>query len=95
MDTIKELYYGNIHPYEREIKKDSEIDRLAKLVLQRLPLRCTADGRITAGNGIRQNGSPVTKAGLPFVCSKDFFMQQSPLFRPVCGLLAKDGKVTR
>ena len=33
MDTIKELYYGNIHPYEREIKKDSEIDRLAKLVL--------------------------------------------------------------
>ena len=86
MDTIKELYYGNIHPYEREIKKDSEIDRLAKLVL---------DGRITAGNGIRQNGSPVTKAGLPFVCSKDFFMQQSPLFRPVCGLLAKDGKVTR
>ena len=36
MDTIKELYYGNIHPYEREIKKDSEIDRLAKLVLDRL-----------------------------------------------------------
>lgn len=34
MDTIKELYYGNIHPYEREIKKDSEIDRLAKLVLR-------------------------------------------------------------
>ena len=34
MDTIKELYYGNIHPYEREIKKDSEIDRLAKLVLE-------------------------------------------------------------
>ena len=31
---IKELYYGNIHPYEREIKKDSEIDRLAKLVLK-------------------------------------------------------------
>ena len=36
MDTIKELYYGNIHPYEREIKKDSEIDRLAKLVLGRV-----------------------------------------------------------
>ena len=34
MDTIKELYYGNIHPYEREIKKDSEIDRLAKLLLR-------------------------------------------------------------
>ena len=34
VDTIKELYYGNIHPYEREIKKDSEIDRLAKLVLK-------------------------------------------------------------
>ena len=26
MDTIKELYYGNIHPYEREVKKDSEIE---------------------------------------------------------------------
>ena len=34
MDTIKELYYGNIHTYEREVKKDSEIDRLAKLVLR-------------------------------------------------------------
>ena len=40
MDTIKELYYGNIHPYEREIKKDSEIDRLAKLVLIRQTERC-------------------------------------------------------
>ena len=44
MDTIKELYYGNIHPYEREIKKDSEIDRLAKLVLGfRLGVRLTAE----------------------------------------------------
>ena len=29
MDTIKELFYGNIHPFERDIKKDSESDRLA------------------------------------------------------------------
>ena len=28
MDTIKELFYGNIHPFERDIKKDSESDRL-------------------------------------------------------------------
>ena len=34
MDTIRELYYGNVHPFERDIKKDSESDRLAKLVLR-------------------------------------------------------------
>ena len=30
MDTIRELFYGNIHPYEREIPKDSECDKLIK-----------------------------------------------------------------
>ena len=34
MDTIRELYYGNVHPFERDIKKDSESGRLAKLVLR-------------------------------------------------------------
>ena len=34
MDTIKELYYGNINPYERDVKPDSETDKLAKLVLR-------------------------------------------------------------
>ena len=34
MDTIRELFYGNIHPFERDIKKDSESDRLAKLILR-------------------------------------------------------------
>ena len=34
MDTIKELYYGNINPSERDIKPDSENDRLEKLVLR-------------------------------------------------------------
>ena len=34
MDTIKNLFYGNIHPFERDIKKDSESDRLAKLILR-------------------------------------------------------------
>ena len=24
MDTIKELFYGNIHPFERDVSKDSE-----------------------------------------------------------------------
>ena len=28
MDTIKELYYGNIHPYEREIKLAEMIERV-------------------------------------------------------------------
>ena len=34
MDTIKELYYGNIIPCERDIKLNSETDQLAKLVLR-------------------------------------------------------------
>ncbi len=34
MDTIKELYYGNLHPYDRDIKKGSELDQLANLVLR-------------------------------------------------------------
>ena len=34
MDTIRELYYGNINPSERDINPDSENDRLEKLVLR-------------------------------------------------------------
>lgn len=34
MDTIKELFYGNIHPYERDIPKGSEYDRLNKLIIR-------------------------------------------------------------
>lgn len=34
MDTVKELFYGNIHPYERDIPKDSERDRLNKLIIR-------------------------------------------------------------
>ena len=34
MDTIKELFYGNIHPFEREIPKDSECDKLNKLIIR-------------------------------------------------------------
>ncbi|SCX33251.1 hypothetical protein SAMN02910436_02920 [Ruminococcaceae bacterium P7] len=34
MDTIRELFYGNIHPYEREIKKGSELDELNKLIIR-------------------------------------------------------------
>ena len=26
MDTIKELFYGNIHPFERDVPKDGEGD---------------------------------------------------------------------
>lgn len=34
MNTIKELYYGNINPCERDVEPDSETDQLAKLVLR-------------------------------------------------------------
>ena len=34
MDTIKELFYGNIHPFERDVPKDSEDDKLAKLTFR-------------------------------------------------------------
>ena len=34
MNTIKELYYGNINPCERDVEPDSEIEKLAKLVLR-------------------------------------------------------------
>lgn len=34
MDTIRELFYGNIHPYERDIPKDSESDRLNQLIIR-------------------------------------------------------------
>ena len=27
MDTIKELFYSNIHPFERDVPKDSEGDK--------------------------------------------------------------------
>ena len=32
MDTIKELFYGNIHPFERDVPKNSEGDRLNHLI---------------------------------------------------------------
>ena len=34
MDTIRELFYGNIHPYERDIPRDSEGDKLNKLIIR-------------------------------------------------------------
>ena len=34
MDTIRELFYGNIHPFERDIQKDSEADELNKLIIR-------------------------------------------------------------
>ena len=34
MDTIRELFYGNIHPFERDIQKDSEGDKLNKLIIR-------------------------------------------------------------
>ena len=33
LDTIRELFYGNIHPHERDIPKDSECDKLNKLII--------------------------------------------------------------
>lgn len=34
MDTIRELFYGNIHPYERDIPQKSEGDKLNKLIIR-------------------------------------------------------------
>ena len=34
MDTIRDLFCGNIHPYERDILKDSKGDKLAKLTIR-------------------------------------------------------------
>ena len=34
MDTIREMFYGNIHPFERDVPKDSEGDKLAKLTIR-------------------------------------------------------------
>ena len=34
MDTIRELFYGNIHPFERDVPKDSEGDKLNKLIIR-------------------------------------------------------------
>ena len=34
MDTIRELFYGNIHPFERDIPTDSEGDKLNQLIIK-------------------------------------------------------------
>ena len=34
MDTIRELFYGNIHPFERDVPKDSKCDKLNKLIIR-------------------------------------------------------------
>ena len=34
MDTIRELFYGNIHPFERDVPKDIEGDKLNKLIIR-------------------------------------------------------------
>ncbi len=48
MDTIQNLFYGNIHPFEREIPKDSERDRLSKQLRQsEAKLKETLDERET------------------------------------------------
>ena len=34
MDTIRELFYGNIHPFEWDIPKGSEEDILNRLIIK-------------------------------------------------------------
>ncbi|MEE1262704.1 DUF6809 family protein [Ruminococcus sp.] len=44
MDTIRELFYGNIHPYERDIPKGSECEKLNKLIIRHdAALKATLD----------------------------------------------------
>ena len=45
-DTIRELFYGNIHPYERDNPKDSECDKLNKLIIRHdTALKATLNGQ--------------------------------------------------
>ena len=32
MTTLEDLYYGNISPYERYIKRGTRVDKLVKLI---------------------------------------------------------------
>ena len=32
MTTLEDLYYGNIHPCERDIKRGTKLERLVKLI---------------------------------------------------------------
>ena len=34
MDTIRELFYGNIHPFERDVPKDNEEGRLNQSIIR-------------------------------------------------------------
>ena len=44
MNTIRELFYGNIHPFERDVPKDSECDKLNKLIIRHdAALKATLD----------------------------------------------------
>ena len=34
MDTIREMFYGNIHPFERDVPKGSDADKLNQLIIR-------------------------------------------------------------
>ena len=42
MTTLEDLYYGNISPHERYIKKGTRVDKLVKLI-------CKNEDELTAG----------------------------------------------
>ena len=42
MTTLEDLYYGNISPHERYIKRGTRVDKLVKLI-------CKNEGELNAG----------------------------------------------
>ena len=42
MTTLEDLYYGNISPHERYIKRGTRVDKLVKLI-------CKNEDELTAG----------------------------------------------
>ncbi len=42
MSTLEDLYYGNINPHERYIKRGTTVDKLVKLI-------CKNEDELTAG----------------------------------------------
>ena len=55
MDAIKELFYGNIHPFERDVPKDSEGDRLNQLIIRHTAaLKATLNEQKMLTAGFRQ-----------------------------------------
>ena len=50
MTTLEDLYYGNISPHERYIKRGTKVDKLVKLI-------CKNEDELNAGLTEKQKGT--------------------------------------